>query len=211
MKALTFVLLACAVVLTFSTSANGTLLNLTPQPPNIASNSLDISYYHTTDSLVIGGLASTLDDDGDGDPEAIVAGLYNITVSVDADGVLLGGTLTVGGTVPTLGYNSGIILAGDLTAFGFSPSGGEPLEFLFMVAGGDAAGLYGLDSVGGIIVDGSSSNDFSGTFISDWSNNFGIPGVDTGDAFADTFLIPEPATLGLMAFGLGLIARKRRS
>ena len=91
------------------------------------------------------------------------------------------------------------------------------LEFKFVVTGGDASDIYGLGSIGGVIFHLTSNqfmnfDNFNDSFEENWDNkDFDSMGYGLGTA--DTFFIevPEPATLGLMAFGLGLIARKRRS
>ena len=60
------------------------------------------------------------------------------------------------------------------------PAGGDPLEFVFDVTGGDAAGLFGPG--GGVIL---SDANFGGSFAVDWDNLIGgDPG--TGAGVADT-------------------------
>ena len=71
----------------------------------------------------------------------------------------------IGGTIASLGFSSGTLLTGDLTAFGFLNAGGDPLEFLFGVTGGDAASHFG--PVVGIRL---SNSGFTGTFASNFKN-----------------------------------------
>ena len=181
--------------------------------PDITSGFIDVTYDATANILSANGFALTLDDDGVGDLENIYAfgsdidpGTFLITAEIDDFGTLIGGTLTVEGTVPDLGFNSGTLLTGDLTDFGYPDAGGNPLEFLFDVTGGDVAGLYAGTS-GGVIL---GATGFGGSFAADFDNlMFGMPG--TGAGFGDTG-VPEPSTLSLLM--LGLIAtrlRRRRS
>ena len=95
--------------------------------------------------------------------------------------------------MPTLSdYDSGTLLTGDITAFGYENEN-DPFEFLFSLTGGDAAGLYGgIGSTGGVILS-SIFTDFTGFFSSDWSS-FGVS--DTGTP------VPEPVTMLLLGSGL---------
>jgi hypothetical protein len=94
-------------------------------------------------------------------------------------------------------------LTGNLTAFGFKDTGGDPLEFLFSVTGGDAAGLYGgIGSIGGIILSGGTG--FTGDFTMDFAG--------TGSAVADVGPVPLPAAVWLFGAGLlGLVGIGRNS
>ena len=77
--------------------------------------------------------ALELKDDTIGSNETIVTGVFDLSASIDSSGLFTSGSLNISGTVPTLGFNSGTLLTGNLTAFGFSNFGGDPLEFLFDV------------------------------------------------------------------------------
>lgn len=117
-----------------------------------------------------------------------------------------GGTLSIGGTVASLGFNSGTLLTGDLTALGFPDAGGDPLEFLFNITGGDAASLYG--ATGGVIM---SATGFGGSFAADFDNNMGMVGRGMGTA--DAGAVPVPAAVWLFGSGLlGMVwvGRRRR-
>ena len=155
---------AAGVLLLFGSIGQAAPLNLTLlDTPDIVSDFIDVTYDAAGDSFVATGFARELDDDGSVLPENIVNGTFNLAATIDAAGNLVSGSLTIGGTVASLGFNSGTLLTGDLTAFG------DPLEFLFDVTGGDAAGLYGgVGSVGGVIKDVTG---FTGDFVVDFTGD----------------------------------------
>ncbi|MBI1927243.1 PEP-CTERM sorting domain-containing protein [Candidatus Poribacteria bacterium] len=195
------ILAAC--VFLFSTVAQATPLNLTLPPfPDIMADFIDVTYDAGTHAFSAMGFAETLDDDGSVPPETItgITKTFTLSATIDNLGVLQpGGTLTILGKVPSLVFNSGTLLTGDLTAFGFPNAGGDPLEFLFNVTGGDAAGLYG--SVGGVIL---SSSGFGGSFATNFDNLGGL-GPGNGNGVADVAPIPEPSTILLFMTGLGIV------
>lgn len=172
-------------------------LNLSLQrSPDILSGFIDVSYDSTTDLFGATGFALELND-GLGDPETIFGGAFGLNANIDGSGVLGGGTIALGGTVPSLGFISGTLLTGTLTDFGF-PSTGDPLEFVFSVTGGDAAGLFGQGPIG-VILSGSG---FDGDFISSFDNRIGqFPGA----AFSDVApVVPLPGSLWLALAGVGV-------
>jgi len=185
-------------------------LNLTLNDvPDIVSQFIDVTYDSGLQALTASGFALELDDDGSVPAEPIAGGIFYLTATIDNAGNLVGGTgtITIGGTVASLGFNSGTLLTGTLTAFGFPNAGSDPFEFLFDVTGGDAAALYGGGSVpGGVILSGTG---FGGDFTSDFDNlNIG-PG--TGIAVANVGTVPIPAALWLFGSGLlGLTGLARR-
>ena len=198
-----------AAGLLMGSAAQAAPLNLTLLDfPDIVSQFIDVTYDSLTDSFDATGFALELDDDGSVPAEAIADGTFGLAATIDAGGNLIGGgSLTIGGTVASLGYNSGTLLTGTLTAFGFPNAGGDPLEFLLDVTGGDAAGLYG-GAPAGVILGGGTG--FGGDFSTDFDNLFNSqPG--TGTAVADVAPVPLPAALWLFGTGLlGLIGVGRR-
>lgn len=195
--------LSTALMLGAGSQAQAAPLNLTLLPaPDIFSGFIDVAYTAGTDAFTANGFAQTLDDDGIGAPEAIAGGTFDLSASINDLGLLGGGTLDIGGTVAALGFNSGTLLTGNLTAFGFPAAGGDPLEFLFSVTGGDAAGLYGgVGSTGGVILSGGTG--FTGDFTADFRG--------TGSAVADVAPIPLPAAVWLFGTGLlGLVGLGRK-
>jgi hypothetical protein len=119
----------------------------------------------------------------------IAGGTFNINANINFNAQTASGTLSIGGTIAGLGFNSGTLLTGTLNSTPasqtFGAGAGDPLEFLFTVTGGDAAGLYGgVGSTAGIIL---SQSGYAGSFAGDFSSApFG--------ALADTFQFqPGPA------------------
>ena len=169
---------ACFIVLVPSL-AQAAPLNLTLNDvPDIVSQFIDVTYNATLDELTASGFALELDDDGSVPAEPITDGTFDLSATIGDAGNLVGGTIAIGGTVASLGFNSGTLLTGTLTAFGFPDAGSNPFEFLFDVTGGDAAALYGGGSVpAGVILSGTG---FDGDFGSNFDNL--SSGTGTGTA-----------------------------
>jgi len=133
-----------------------------------------------------------------------VPGSFTLTAGINHSGKLMpGGTLAIGGYIPALGYNSGSILTGSLTALG-SGAAQDALEFLFKVTGGDAADLYGgVNAIRGLILHTTAfPGDFSGPFLNNNATS------DLGN------VVPEPATMVIWPLlgiaGITLEWRRRR-
>ncbi len=191
-----------AAGLLLGSAAQAAPLNLVlADSPDIFSSGINVDYTASSDAFTATGTASSFEDDGVGPAIGIDTGSFDLAASIDNNGVLSAGTLTITGTITSLGFNTGTLLTGTLTNLGFPASGsGDPLEFLFNVTGGDLAGAYGLS--GGIIL---SQSGFNGGFAVDF-NNAAFSGVaDTGT------VVPVPAAVWLFGSGLlGLIGFARR-
>ena len=200
---------AAGVLLLFGSIGQAAPLNLTLlDTPDIVSDFIDVTYDAAGDSFVATGFARELDDDGSVPPENIVNGTFNLAATIDAAGNLVSGSLTIGGTVASLGFNSGTLLTGTLTDFGFPNVGSDPFEFLLDVTGGDAAGLYG-SVPAGVILSGTGFSEpgLSGDFNGDFDNLAlidDVPTPGTGRAVANVAPVPLPAAVWL--FGTGLLA-----
>ena len=186
-------------------------LDLVMVPPNIFSGFIDVAYDAGTDTLTASGFALEYDD-GIGPVAPIADGTFGLTATIDDGGILSGGTIAIGGTINAMGFISGTLLTGDITALGYPGNGSDVLEFLFDVTGGDAADAFG--PIGATILSGTG---FGGSFAAAFDNLiFGLPGTGGGVAdTADPPKIPEPGSTGLlMVTGLGmamlLAARRRR-
>jgi hypothetical protein len=189
-----------------SSLAQAAPLNLVLNPaPDIFSSFIDVNYNSSTDILAASGFAFTLDDDGIGTPLPIAGGTFDLAASVLDDGTLAGGSLAIGGTVAGLGFNSGTLLTGSLSAIGFPDAGGDPLEFLFDVTGGDAAGLYGgAGGLGGIILG------FTG-FDGDWTTDFRSAPFNAVADVGTVGVVPIPAAIWLFGTALlGLVGFSKR-
>ena len=133
----------------------------------------------------------------------ILGGTYDILANIDDAGNLVAGLIAIEGTVPSLGFNSDVLLTGVLTDFGFRPAGGDPLEFLFEVNGGDAAALYG--GVGALA--GTKLTNVGAGFPGNFLNDFEGSGFST----SNTAPVPEPSGLVcVMLAGLGLLSLFRK-
>ena len=184
--------LAAVLIMGTSSLAQAAPLNLTLNDfPDIVSSLITVTYGAASSTFTASGFADELDDDGSVPAEAIVGGTFDLAAAIDASGALSGGSLAIGGTVASLGFNSGTLLTGNLTALGFN-NAGDPLEFLFDVTGGDAFALFGGGSLSGGVVLASSG------FGGNWDSDFG-----TISAVSDTGVVPVPAAVWL--FGSGLI------
>ena len=189
----------------FTAGAQATLLGITLEDnPDIVSAFIDINYDAGTQSLTADGFALQIDTGGGVFP--VAGGLFDLDAVIDNAGNLIGGSFSIFGTIAGLGFNSGTLLTGNLTAFGFPDAGGSPFEFLFNTTGGDAAGLYG--STGGILL---SETGFGGDWASDFDNLLsGIPGTGLGVADVAPTMMPLPATFWLVLAGLVAFRAARR-
>ncbi|MBL7215075.1 MAG: PEP-CTERM sorting domain-containing protein [Phycisphaerae bacterium] len=195
----------------FTSTVSAALIGLTLEnSPDIFSSGIDVVY--SAGTLTATGWATELDADGDDvDNLAITdttSSSFALSASIDGSGTLSDGSVTISGKISGLGFNSGTLLTGNITGFGFDETGGEVLEFVFNVTGGDAADLYGDGSIGIIMgFTGFSGGSWGG----DFDNCYGFPGEGYGNAVSDTApVVPEPATLVLLAGGALLLKRRKR-
>jgi hypothetical protein len=195
-------------------------LGLTSKAPDVTSDFVKVVYTASTDTFTATGSTATFDVNGiapqdynintGGSPSEQFA--INMTVN-PSNGVPVSGTINLTGkintppvdnTAPPLSETSGTLLTGNITNFGFPTNGGTVFEFLFTVTGGDLASFYGgVGATAGSIVNEQSGEAgdiaFTGSFTSNFqntSNQFSVNGV------SDTFVVPEPMSLGAMILAL---------
>jgi len=159
--------------------------------PEIAIGWVSVDYDSTANELVVnegytGDINSAL-----GVSDTIANPGFNLTAFIDEFGTLSGGTVTITGTVAKLGFNSGTLLTGDLTAYGAQAgAAGSPqddpdlFEFLFTVKDGDAKLLYEAAGYAGAVLL-SARTGFVGSFASDFD------GLEYGSANV-LAAVPEP-------------------
>lgn len=208
-------------VLAIQSVSQAAPLNLVKGYPDVFSDFVTVHYTAPvvtpgTGTLVINGVAESLQFTLSGPTETISNGGMDLTVliSVDASGHATGanspGGLVISGT--TSSYGSSPLLTGDLDQFGFLTSGGNIFEFTFTNIGGSAAALFGpqvgmivnakFGSIGGAV-------NFTGLFNADFHNS-STAGEWDGVGEADTFAVPEPTSIALVGLtGLTLISRRR--
>lgn len=204
----------CLLLLLSIGSARATPLNLNLLPfPDITTAFISVSYDVGNKGFLATGLPLTLLDETGLFP--IAGGSYELDATITNTGILDGGTLTIGGTVFQLGFNSGTLLKGNLLTlaqaqaaefssnFGFGNAASDPFEFLFEATEGDLQSFF--DSPpGGIILNlGAGGNPaFAGNFQSSFSNG----GLGSNDIQPT----PEPGTLLLLLSGIGVLFGLRK-
>ena len=187
-------------------------LNLTPATPRIVATSVETDYSgdNANGTLRAQGNATRFFPLGSSSFLDITNGIFDLFATVQFNTQFAVANLTISGMVASLGFNSGDLLTGEfLSTSGNGAIGagaGDPLEFLFTVTGGEAAGLFGgLGATAGVIL---SNSGYSGSFASDLS---GFSGLAETFAIQTQASLPEPTTLTLILLGLAAFvwARER--
>lgn len=183
--------------------------------PDIETSYLSINYDATSGVLTATGLPQQLATGPNPAPMYTIGGAtftsYTLTAYIDHTGAFTGGTLTINGTIASLG-DSSPLLTGNLTDFGlFGAASINHFEFTGTATGGSLSSMF---SNFAII---ATTNSFAYTGEALFGSNFSSGtsnGVFTNvaDTFAASSAVPEPASLmaGLVMLGVGLGGRRRR-
>jgi PEP-CTERM motif-containing protein len=188
-----------------SSAAQAVPLNLVVGKPDIGVGPLSLSYNATTDLFSIVNGTASLFTGTDNVARAITGGDYDLSATITGAGALTGGTFSITGAIPSLAIANTTLLAGNLTAFGFSPdpAGGTAAAFEFLFTKTSSAAALGFGDTGGIKI-----NAFSITPSFSFASNFTANQNSSADNFAP---VPEPATMWLMGMGAaGLFGFARR-
>lgn len=182
--------------------------------PDIFSGNISTDYDSGTQQFTANGEAMALMPDPDSGfliSSATGFGSFNLRATIDSSARLLpGGTLSITGIVPELGFTNDAepLLIGSLRQFWFDTTGGPSgsvLEFLFDITGGAAASLYG-GSQGGVAL-------YPSNFPGDFSSDFGNGGAysEINPVISD-HANPEPCSLIVWSLlgGFGAAAGWRR-
>jgi len=190
-----------------SVSADSSLFNGIQQDasPDIVSVFGTLSYNTFTDALQITAFPSNINVPGglvtnDGSNTFVLNAVIPMLTLSDLDGKAITGTLDIKGKVPGLGFNTGNLLQGNVTAFR-SPSASQ-MEFLFTITGGEAAMLFGGNNDVGIVVIPAITPFYDRFFTTDYLAGDLKFSTDT----ASTTIVPEPGSFLLAMFGIVGIA-----
>lgn len=206
--------ISCVLVLAIAAGAQAAPLGLVLNPdPDFTANFIDLSYVanNAPNNFTATGYNVALDDDGVGpllDPLAYNYGDFSLSASITTAGLMTGGTLVISGNYSNTIGLSGVLLTGNLTAFGFTDGPtSELFEFTYTVTGGlmATAQYFGLPGAPGGVIYDTGEDVFNGLFTS----NFATSGFGSGGN-ADVAPIPEPATLSLFFLGGAILFRPVR-
>ena len=107
---------------------------------------------------------------------------------IDDTGHASGGSIQIGGTIDGSGP---VLLTGDIVAVGFEEGGGQLMDFVVVVTGGDLAAEFGgFDAQFGIVLDVNT------VYSGDWSQSFdnlvdGVKGTGAGLSATASSLAPD--------------------
>lgn len=184
-------------------------LNLTPGTTDIGSAFVSVTYTVNAGigTLTARGQAQQLTPSAQGGSPNIQNAdfftSFSLAATINNNNMTATGSLTISGETPADGFTSGTLLTGTLNAFGVGAT--DPLEFLFDVTGGDAAGLFGPTAGVSLIFSG-----YSGNLLNNFSTSF----TTVADTFSTSTVVnpaPEPSSLGLMLLVAFAVSLRHRS
>lgn len=194
------ILTALAILFAGAAASHATPLGLVPGTPDVFSGFVSISYDAGTDAFEAVGTPVQYNAPP---VDPMSGGVFALTATIDANGVVSGGSLSISGTTASA---SGVLLTGSVVQFGFAPDGvpGAPtFEFICSATGGALLADYGGTGAPiGVII--SSFDSFAGNLDVNFTGSTGL---------ADTFSpVPEPTSMTLLAVGIvgTLWARRRK-
>ncbi len=180
--------------------------------PDIASFFIDVVYDASVPGdngqLVADGFAIQYDPDGDPVGDPIVNGTFDMFISINKlTGEADSGEITIGGDVNGFGST---LITGVLDDFGFLDGGGNLLDALFTVTGGDLAPDWGGNGQSFGVILNVGGDGYTGDFSLSFDNLInGVPGTGRGISDAAPVGLPGPSALALLACA-GLCGRHRR-
>ena len=205
---------------TFASQASAAPLNLISKSPDVTSSAMQLTYTPNGNGGVLsvtGGIATSLDGS-----TSITNGQFILSVtlthqsgsgsteSFTYSNASLAVTGKVGGVAHTF-FNSSV-----LSNFGYTTSAGslapQTFEFVFAPTTGSDYGLGGV----GVILHTPLSTAYIGGTPNYFAATFNNTVLDTQftplyvNATADTFAVPEPASLGMLAAAAPMLLRRRR-
>jgi hypothetical protein len=219
-------LAACVGCLLIATVVKAAPLGLNSKSPDVTSGFVKVLYTASSDTFTATGTAAAFDVNGIAPPDYSISSdhttgrVFSINMTVNpSTGASTGGTISITGDintapkdsnpdVPAITATSGTLLTGTIASgtasFGFPTSGGTVFEFLFTVTGGDLASFYGgVGATAGSIVNEQSGETgdipFTGSFTSNFQNTSNGVSID---GVSDTFVVPEPMSLGALLLAL---------
>jgi len=199
-------------------SARADLLGLPPKvPPDVLSQWITVKYEFdetggTGGVFTAEGTAWSVELDDGNPPHPIQNGAFQIHLELDTAGNPTGGNgISITGTVPTAGYDSGTLLTGSILRFGFEDAptgtGSGPTLFEFVFDAGEDEDLSPLYSAAAghtaYVALSAYGTSFQGRFDQNFGNHQNLFGMLS--SVSDTFATPEPSVVIMWAF-LGPVA-----
>lgn len=194
--------LLLGLVLSLSFSAEAASLGLQQANPDIQASGLDIQYQASSGEFAASSaLFSWLTYDF-GSLADVDNADYQLSVILDSSGNLQSGSFSISGGISELGIASGSnLIAGSVSAFGFTDKTVDLFEFVVTGLSGALSAEYGAEL--GIIMSTNADSNFAGIFTTDFTGsamayNFSLVAAPHDDLTT----VPLPPAVWLFASGL---------